>query len=86
MIYVGVMDTSDEGAYGIFFPDLNGCAAMGDTKVEALTNAQEAMSAWFGLWPHPFPPASSKEELENDPEIIGYLADGAELVEVSHEL
>jgi predicted RNase H-like HicB family nuclease len=29
------------------FPELPGCATAGDTKVEALANAKEALALWF---------------------------------------
>lgn len=35
-----------EGAYGVMFPDLPGCGAMGATVDEALCNAEEAMHDW----------------------------------------
>ena len=35
-----------EGAYGVVFPDLPGCVAMGYTVDDALINAEDAMRDW----------------------------------------
>ena len=37
------------GAYGLYFPDLPGCTAMGATLEEAVVNAAEAMRDWVGV-------------------------------------
>ena len=39
------MDGRD-GAYGVVFPDLPGCTAMGYTVEEAIVNAEAAMRDW----------------------------------------
>ncbi len=36
----------EDGAYGVVFPDLPGCVAMGATVDEALTQAEEAARDW----------------------------------------
>lgn len=46
MRYIAIMDRS-EGAFGVMFPDLPGCTAMGDTKDEALSNASTALHDWM---------------------------------------
>ncbi len=43
--YPALMD-SREGAYGVAFPDLPGCAAMGYTVEDAIVNAEDAMRDW----------------------------------------
>jgi len=45
MHYVALIDGAD-GAYGVVFPDLDGCTAMGSTVDEALINAGEALRDW----------------------------------------
>ena len=50
--YPALMDGHD-GAYGIAFPDLPGCTAMGFTVEEAIVNAEDAMQDWV-------------EEMENE--------------------
>ena len=37
------------GAYGVVFPDLPGCTAMGETIDEALINAVEALRQWVEI-------------------------------------
>ena len=44
--YPALMD-SREGAYGVVFPDLPGCAAMGYTVEDAIVNAEDAMRDWM---------------------------------------
>ena len=43
--YIGLID-GKAGAYGVYFPDLPGCTAMGATIDEAVANAAEAMRDW----------------------------------------
>ena len=50
--YPALMDGRD-GAYGVVFPDLPGCVAMGYTVEDALNNASDAMKDWM-------------EEMENE--------------------
>lgn len=44
--YVVLIDQAEDGAYGVVFPDLPGCTAMGDTVEEALLNAADAATEW----------------------------------------
>jgi len=37
----------EPGAYGVVFPELPGCIAMGDTVDEAIENAGEALRDWM---------------------------------------
>ena len=46
MRYPALID-GEVGAYGVVFPDLPGCVAMGSTIDEALGNAREALSDWM---------------------------------------
>ena len=46
MRYPALID-GQAGAYGVVFPDLPGCVAMGSTIDEALRNAQEALRDWM---------------------------------------
>ncbi len=80
--YIALVD-GKRGAYGVVFPDLPGCTAMGRTIEEALRNASEAASEWaeavretnHGVLPSP----RSSEALRNDPDIARALAEGAAL-------
>lgn len=73
------------GGYGVVFPDLPGCAAMGDTLDEAMANAGEAARDWVhgveaqgGRIPEPRP----IDALRTDPETAQALAEGAALASV----
>jgi predicted RNase H-like HicB family nuclease len=35
------------GRWSAVFPELPGCASAGDTEVEAIANAKEALQLWF---------------------------------------
>ena len=41
-----VLVDGEDGAYGVVFPDLPGCVAMGTPVDEALVNAEEAVRDW----------------------------------------
>ena len=45
MRYPALID-GEAGGYGVVFPDLPGCVAMGSTIDEALNNAQDALRDW----------------------------------------
>ena len=46
MKYPALID-GETGAYGVVFPDLPGCVAMGSTIDEAMRNAQEVLCDWM---------------------------------------
>src|ERR1700680_2280824 len=82
--YIALID-GKAGAYGVVFPDLPGCTAMGKTMDQALSNSAEALRAWAeateedgGKVPHP----RSLETLRRDPEVKAALAAGAGLAAV----
>ena len=74
MRYPALIDGA-AGAYGVVFPDLPGCVAMGATIDEALSNAEDAIQDWadsmesFG---QAVPPPSPLEQVA--------VADGSALV------
>ena len=73
------------GAYGVVFPDLPGCTAMGDTLDQAITGASAALADWVStVEGHggTVPCASTAESLRRDPGIAEALAEGASLVAV----
>jgi predicted RNase H-like HicB family nuclease len=82
--YLAFMD-GKAGAYGISFPDLPGCVAMGATPEEALAEATDVLFVWIAdaeargqrvPSPTPLERAKDLEELDE------MLADGAVLVSV----
>jgi predicted RNase H-like HicB family nuclease len=82
--YIALIDGSI-GAYGVVFPDLSGCTAMGKTMDDALSNAAESLRDWAetteengGKIPRP----RSLESLRRDADVKRALAEGAGLATV----
>ena len=68
------------GAYGVHFPDLPGCTAMGATLKEAVVNAADAMRDWVDVTVERgggIPEARTIEALRADPEVHEDIAAGA---------
>ena len=73
------------GAYGVVFPDLPGCVALGETIDKALANAADVLRDWFELaeeYGETVPPPRPLERLRRDREIAAALAEGATLASV----
>lgn len=73
------------GAYGVVFPDLPGCHAMGKTIEHALLNAGDAMRDWIEVMEEngqKIPPPRPLEKLRRDPEVVAALGEGATLASV----
>ncbi|MEX0853757.1 MAG: type II toxin-antitoxin system HicB family antitoxin [Bauldia sp.] len=73
------------GAYGVVFPDLPGCAAMGKTIDQALNNAADALRDWVELTEESgeaVPPPRPVDRLRRDPDVAAALAEGALLAAV----
>lgn len=52
--------------YGVVFPDLPGCVAMGNTLDEAIRHAEEALHDWMDSMEelgHPVPTPSALEDV-----------------------
>jgi len=78
MRYIGLLDTSGKGEFGVSFPDCPGCTAMGADENEAFTNAVEALTEWLGdMAPEQRPQPRSVTELRSDPEVGEQIRDGA---------
>ena len=81
--FVALLD-GKPGAYGVVFPDLPGCTAMGKTMDEALRNAIDAAREWTeavmetngGKLPRP----RSPDALRSDPDTAEALRDGSAIV------
>jgi predicted RNase H-like HicB family nuclease len=73
------------GAYGVVFPDVPGCAAMGETIDQALAHAGEALRDFFELaeeYGEDLPRPRPLEKLRRDPEVVTALAEGSMLASV----
>lgn len=82
--YTVVID-GKPGAYGVAFPDLPGCVAMGRSVDQALDHAGDALRDWVEVTEahgETIPPPRTVEELRTDPEVIEALTEGAFLASV----
>jgi predicted RNase H-like HicB family nuclease len=70
----------DEGSsYGVYFPDLKGCYAAGETQAEAMENGRKSLRIYaeeMALTGKTVPAARSLDDLMSDPEVRGDVADG----------
>lgn len=69
--YPAIIERAAEG-YGVFFPDLPGCASGGDTIQEAARNAEEALDGHLSVSAEHGDPVADPSELdvmEIDPDI-----------------
>jgi len=77
--YIAIID-GKAGAYGAWFPDLPGCAAMGETIEKAVANAADAMRDWVDVTlskGETIPEPSAPEALTADPETSEAIGEGA---------
>ena len=81
--YYALID-GEAGGFGIVFPDLDGCTAMGDTVDAAIGNAAEALRDWvMAVETRATVPAPSAiEALRRDPDVARALAEGATLTTI----
>lgn len=84
MHYVALIDGA-VGAYGVVFPDLDGCTAMGGTVDEALVNAGEALRDWVEATEaqgRNVPSPRKAEAIRGDQDVQEALGEGAMLSSV----
>lgn len=84
MHYTALID-GKPGAWGVSFPDLPGCTAMGATLQEARANAVDALRGWAeAMRAHgsAIPPARSLDQLVDDPEFQEARAESEMAIEV----
>ncbi len=43
-VYPAVFHPEEEGCFSVFFPDIEGCFTQGDTELEAVTMAEDALN------------------------------------------
>jgi predicted RNase H-like HicB family nuclease len=82
--YIALID-GKAGAYGVVFPDLPGCTAMGKTVELAISNAVEAMRDWIEVkeeMGEARPAPRPIEKLRRDPDVAKAIARGATLAAV----
>ena len=77
--YIALID-GKAGSYGVIFPDLPGCAAMGKTTDDALANAADALRDWVEVTEESgakVPRPRALETLRRDKDVKAALASGA---------
>jgi predicted RNase H-like HicB family nuclease len=82
--YIALLD-GKYGAYGVAFPDLPGCVAMGETAEEAITNAGESLREFVieaRESGEAVPQATPLEDLLRNSEVREALSEGATLTSV----
>jgi predicted RNase H-like HicB family nuclease len=80
--YIALVD-GETGAYGVTFPDLPGCVAMGDILEEAVSNAAEALRDWAEVTEARggfVPPPTPSEFLRKRPGFVEAISEGATVV------
>jgi predicted RNase H-like HicB family nuclease len=82
--YMALID-GEAGAYGVVFPDLPGCNAMGETLDEALANAAQSLHDYVADALEQGESAAPRalEELRRDKEVAQALASGSSLANVA---
>jgi predicted RNase H-like HicB family nuclease len=85
MHYVAVIEKDPDSAFGVWFPDVEGCFSAGDTLDEAVANAAAALrqhtEATESAGRH-VPPPRSIEEVLRDEDVAASVEGGAVLFAV----
>ena len=84
MRYTVVID-GEPGGFGVVFPDLPGCTAMGGTLDEAMASASEALRDWVqGVEAQGarVPGPRTPDVLRADPEVATTLAEGGMMASI----
>jgi predicted RNase H-like HicB family nuclease len=85
MNYVAVIEKDPDSAYGVWFPDVEGCFSAGDTLDEAVANAAAALrqhSEAMESAGHRVPPPRSIDEVRLDEDVAAAVEGGAVLFAV----
>ena len=86
MVRYTVLIDGEAGAYGVIFPDLPGCNAMGSSLDDALENAAESLRDYVSdalEQGEAVPPPRPLEALRQDDSVAEALAGGASLAYVA---
>lgn len=78
MRYIAFVHKDAESSYGVSFPDVLGCIAVGDTLDEASVNAAEALAGhlrWMEADGDAIPAHRSLEDILADPELADWRQD-----------
>ncbi len=78
--YFAVVGKEHDSAYGLWFPDVEGCFAAAEREEDILSNAIEALLLHLEDGDHP--PARQVHEVASDPLVAQDLASGSYLIAV----
>jgi predicted RNase H-like HicB family nuclease len=80
--YIGVVDQGAD-AFGVWFPDLPGCMAMGDTMDQLFANAITAIRDWIEVEKPDLARPRGLDEIMRDAETVAIArTDGATFIQV----
>lgn len=77
--YIGILEKEPGTLWGLWFPDLPGCIAAGESADDTLTQAAEALAQWSALAREDgaaLPVPRSIEALRSDADVASALAAG----------
>ncbi|MDC7785007.1 type II toxin-antitoxin system HicB family antitoxin [Rhodoplanes sp. TEM] len=83
--YVAIVEKDPDSAFGVWFPDVEGCFSAGDTLAEAAANAAAALRQHVEALEsagRPVPSARALDEVREDADVSEALAAGALLIAV----
>lgn len=83
--YVAVIEKDSDSAFGVWFPDVEGCFSAGETLEEAVTNAGAALRQHveaFESAGRKVPQARSVDQVRRDKDVKKSVAQGAVLFAV----
>lgn len=78
--YFAVVSKENDSAYGMWFPDVEGCFSAADCEEDILSNAVEALLLHLEDQEHPL--SRQVNEIASDPLVAQDLASGSYLVAV----
>jgi predicted RNase H-like HicB family nuclease len=79
--FLAVVERGEHG-FGVFFPDVPGCASAGETLFEAMENGEQALAAHIELLAlegEEIPEASSEVAADKDIDVASYFLAHVEL-------
>ncbi len=85
MHYVAVIEKDQDSAFGVWFPDIEGCFSAGESVEEAVANAAVALRQHVEAVEragHRVPAARSVDEILSEEEVVSSIAGGAVLFAV----
>ena len=71
--FPAIVEAGDSPGFGVFFPDLPGCVAVGDTVNEAILNAEQVLALHLrGMAEDgdPIPAQRDFADIEHDPDVV----------------